>query len=1158
MKIKELYSKDIDRQINPAVVVSKQDEATVKTEIEEYVFTPATLNNLYTYLDTIINSKQDKTGIWINGFYGSGKSHFIKYIYYCLNPKYSSQAFKHFIEEAANDKGNLTEATPSNISGLQSKLNKMLLETIIFNIDAVAGQVGNREKITKVFFNQFNTHRGFNGTNIQLAILLESHLDQMNLFDEFKKQIFEKQNVDWNKDAARIVSLKLSSVLSIAKEVDPSLDVEALGAKLLNPDDLTIADHLIPEIVDYLKKQPDNYKMIFLVDEISQYIGSNTSLLLNLQTIVEEFSSKCSNKVWVSCTAQQTIDDFVKNTENTGEDLGKILGRFETRISLESQNTTYITQKRILDKNSEGEKLLREFYSNNKESIDNQFLSTHDRYKGFSSKEEFVLSYPFVPYQFHLIADVFENFASLGYVIKEVKDNERSILGITHYTAKEHGNADLGGFITFDLFFNNQMRNNVTHRANSILDPALSAEGIKDNSFAKKVVYTLFMISNISDTKKLTFPTNMDNLILLLLNNQDVNRLELQNKIQKVLDILIEKTIIYNEDGKYYFFKEEEIDVAKQIANQTITLDDRLSFFYDDILQVKIKPQRKADYGNNTFTVSLFVDDKQVFANGEFNIIFSVFDNLDAHRKAISVNKNDLVICINEWFMKDNSLRDEFMNYVRTKKFLKLNLDSASGTRKIAAIKFGDQNTKKLEDLKRRIETNFSSTNFVSDNQVIHASEINGATAADIYKNAIEKHLSEIYKKNNLANSYASTNEKLRQSGSDGQILADTSLSSAELTVNSYIDSLGDLTVDDVIKQFKKQPYGWKDLSTIDILIYLFKKNKRKFEWRSDPVDLKEFVEKALKANERTALVIKSVEDIGTEVIKDARSAYTTIFNKTLIEDSDPNLLFAEIKKNIKIIAEENNRYNGDYTTTPFGIHFSNFSKILGRISEIRDQKELFEYLIKYKDANKELNDKCKETVDFISNQYSKYQVIKDFANANLKNFDALEDTDLEKAEILKKYFLTDDMPGEKFPQINKIHKELSVSLKDLVGDLLTKAKGIYEVLYKDIERQAEEMKVAEPGVYTAKDYKLNSIAKLSNISDLRFEISNADEFKSKSIQDIIEFSNRRNGGDSRNTVVITGLDTVIKNEEDLDRYISKLRERLLAGLKENKILIIK
>ena len=166
-----------------------------------------------------------------------------------------------------------------------------------------------------------------------------------------------------------------------------------------------------------------------------------------------------------------------------------------------------------------------------------------------------------------MISDVFENFANLGYVIKEVKDNERSILGITHFTSKLFKDVEVGAFVTFDGFFNDQFRSNITHHANKILEPALSIDEIRKDKFAEKVVYTLFMISNITDTKKLTFPPNIDNLILLLLDKPDVNRLELQNKIQKILDLLVERTVIYKEDERYNFYKEDEIDVAKQINN---------------------------------------------------------------------------------------------------------------------------------------------------------------------------------------------------------------------------------------------------------------------------------------------------------------------------------------------------------------------------------------------------------------------------------------------------------------------------------------------------------------------------------------------------------------------------------------------------------------
>lgn len=1159
MKIKDIFSKDIERQINPAVVVSKQDPETVKTEIDEYVFSQSTIESLYKYLNNLINNKQDKTGIWINGFYGSGKSHFIKYIFYCLNNEYSEKAFNHYIEEVRNVGDKLSEASTGNITALSKKIQKNNIDTIIFNIDAVSGQRDDKEKITKIIFNQFNGFRGYNSTNIQLALLLEKHLDQIGKFDEFKSKINANLNTDWLSNASRITSLKLNEVLKIASELDSSLDIDFLRNKLKNPDDITIADHLIPEFVEYLSEKPKDYRLVFLVDEISQYIGMNTNLLLNLQTIIEEVGAKCENKIWLTTTAQQTLEDLVNNTENKGEDFGKILGRFETRISLESQDTTYITQKRILDKNSNGIKALTDYYNKNKDGIENQFIFQHDRYKGFDKKDTFILSYPFIPYQFKLISDVFENFAQQGYVIKEVKDNERSLLAITHYTAKIYKDKVLGEFITFDTFFNDVMKSNVTHHANKILEPALSINEIKSDDFAKKVVYTLFMISNISDTKKLTFPPSLDHLILLLIDTPEVNRLELQNKIQKVLDTLLEKTIIYKEDDRYNFYKEEEIDVAKQINNTTLTLDDRLSTFDNDLFQKCIRFNRKVPYGNNNFSLSLSIDDKEIVRSGDIPIIISVFDKAEHGTKAINVNKTDLVCCVNEWFAKDETYRRDFETFVKTKKFIRLNSDSAQGTRKRAIEKFADQNNRRIEDLQKQLKEKFLTITFISNQQILKPSDLAGSVATDRFNSAVEKHLSEIYKKNQLANSYASSNDDLKKSANEIQFSTDNSLTEAEVLVNASIDTFGALiTVYDVINQFQKPPYGWKDTSTIDILIKLFKKNKRKYEWRGDIIDIKNFVERAIKTTERQAIVIKQQEAFSTDEIKQVRLAFREIFNQDLKEDNDFNLLVDEIKQKCQTKLEFYQKLSDDYYGTfPFGIHFSNYVRILNKILDTRNPKALFEYILKFKDANKKINDNCKENEDFISNQLERYITIKEFTFENQMNFESLDEAENKKAEQLIEYFKNDDMPGNSFPQIRKVYEELSKSLKDLVEKLKNEAKIYYQDLYKDVEDKIAVLLIKEPDTFFDKDSRLKTINTEKNISNLQLILSQADDYKAKILKLIIE-QNAVESGSEKTTEVITDLSCVIESEEQLDLYIDKLKQRLLTKLKENKIIIIK
>ena len=89
MKLSELYKKPIGRAVNPAVSATKFDPETEKIEIEEYVFTDEIINGLYRILDAIKNNKPyDHVGIWIDGYYGSGKSHFLKYLDY-----YSGESF---------------------------------------------------------------------------------------------------------------------------------------------------------------------------------------------------------------------------------------------------------------------------------------------------------------------------------------------------------------------------------------------------------------------------------------------------------------------------------------------------------------------------------------------------------------------------------------------------------------------------------------------------------------------------------------------------------------------------------------------------------------------------------------------------------------------------------------------------------------------------------------------------------------------------------------------------------------------------------------------------------------------------------------------------------------------------------------------------------
>ena len=509
MKLQDIYQRKIDRYINPTATVSDLKEDHVEIEIKEYVFTQKLLEHLYTFLNSLFNKEDGKTGVWISGYYGSGKSHFLKYIYYTLQPEYQEFALERFEENVRgfDDPLELEKKglTPANLNKLIKTVDRYDVDTIMFNIDTVSKDREEENKITRLLYNQFNKFRGYNGTSLTIADF-ERQLDEAGKLDEFIEAINEKLNIDWreDQDAADVVGYRLDKVVDVATDLVPSLDKEATRNSLLKEPETSI-EEFVAALNRFLEDKPDDYRLTFLIDEVSQYIGEDDGLLLNLQTIVENISDHCNNKVWLVCTAQQELSDLKDAAADPINDFGKIMGRFETRLSLESQSADYITKKRVLEKNSKGTEKLESFFHDNRTAITNQFESSSQLYKGFNDAEDFIQVYPFVPYQFKLISEVIRSFNKQELVEEGYRNSERAIIGIIHYTAKQCKEEEVGYVVPFDAFYNNSFQEMLTHQARGIIDNALKLDDINSNEFAKRVTRALFLISYLSEEQSLQF-----------------------------------------------------------------------------------------------------------------------------------------------------------------------------------------------------------------------------------------------------------------------------------------------------------------------------------------------------------------------------------------------------------------------------------------------------------------------------------------------------------------------------------------------------------------------------------------------------------------------------------------------------------------------------
>ena len=607
MKFKDLYDKGLDRKVNPAVSASDLTDETVLTEIVEYVFTEEIIINLYNILVNIKVNQGSHIGIWINGYYGSGKSHFLKYASYCLsqNKERCEMAFIRLIEATEDimlhtkgiSKLEQEGVSVSELKALQSwYVSQADVEMVMFNIGDVHDvNADQKTAFTTIFWNQFNAQRGYNSFNLALAQYLEKALDDNGKFQEFKDYVKSK-GYDWERNISRFAAGRLDLALDMAKEVDPTLSTDVIRTRILNNDVNVSVESFAAEMKEYIdSKQNRNFRILFFVDEVSQFIGAHRDLLLQLQSLVKRLDEVCESRCWIACTAQQTLEEVVTNVggnvSNPEDEVGKILGRFEVRASLQGTSPEYITQKRILDKKGDVEIKLGQMFDKDKAKLDAQFILP-SQYKAYTSKEDFIACYPFVPYQFQLIMKVLDSFVNMNYVDKQVKGNERSLINITFSIAKETANMEVGEFISFDRFFGAMFQGSMQHLGQRALGNARQAishiDDPQEQEFYRRVVYVLFMICNLSDVDKPTFSATIDNIVTLLMTKVDASKAAIKQEVSTVLAFLIDKAVIRKaktETGSeiYEFYTEEESKVAQLISNQQVdsnTYSDELKTIF--------------------------------------------------------------------------------------------------------------------------------------------------------------------------------------------------------------------------------------------------------------------------------------------------------------------------------------------------------------------------------------------------------------------------------------------------------------------------------------------------------------------------------------------------------------------------------------------------
>lgn len=482
MFIKEMFEKQIDRDIQGVIIVGQSEEENVAQELDEYVVTRELQKHFAEFFSAYkkgIVGNTPKMGVWISGFFGSGKSHFLKILSYLLANK--SVGDRKAIDFFADDR--LAGGKPKIVDQMVLADMKLAADTstdvVLFNIDSKSDSNSkqNKDAIVNVFLKVFNEMQGFCGAMPFLADL-ERRLTEEGRFAEFKEKFEEVYGDAWE-DSRQDFDFIQDDVVDVLTAMDFMSEAAARNwcEKASEPYQISIED-FAKRVKAYIEQKGNNHHVVFLVDEIGQYIGEDSKLMLNLQTVTEELGKECMGKAWVIVTSQQDIDSV---TKVKGNDFSKIQGRFDTRLSLSSANVDEVIKKRILEKNDTSAQTLRLLYGQ-KTTIIKNLITFNDgvEKKLYADENDFALVYPFIPYQFNLLASVLTSIRTHGASGKHLSEGERSMLAMFKESAVDYKDCEMGAIIPYNEMVSLQNRNQCIVK-NVPLSPEILSKDFAEN-----------------------------------------------------------------------------------------------------------------------------------------------------------------------------------------------------------------------------------------------------------------------------------------------------------------------------------------------------------------------------------------------------------------------------------------------------------------------------------------------------------------------------------------------------------------------------------------------------------------------------------------------------------------------------------------------------
>lgn len=1194
MNIGQMFAKSINREIKPVVKPGQVDDATVKLELQEYVVTQELQKHFAAFFSNYrrgIGADTDRIGVWISGFFGSGKSHFLKMLSYLISDKEvaGKPALEYFIED---DK--ITD--PKVLADIRAA-ESVSTDVILFDIASKSrtSSAAARDVITMVFLRAFNEKLGYSYQYPRMADL-ERKLDADGKLQKFRDRVEELEGSSWD-DAVAGIDLAQDSFVQALVEQGVMSEESARSWCDRVGEEYSISTEDFAKLVrKYIESKGNDHHVVFCVDEVGQYIGDDSNMMLDLQTLEHDLAVQCHGKAWILVTAQEAIDK-IQAVNNV--DFSKIQGRFDTRLSLSSSDVAEVVKKRILKKNAEAQAELKTFYPRKADALDTllKFSGDMPEMKLYENASDFAEVYPFVPYQFNLLGKVLDAVRLFSSPGKNSSYGERSMLSMYLSTAKSLQNQEEGILVPFNAFYQG-LSALVDHETAIAITNAQRNNSLNpdhaETCFEVEVLKVLFMIKNVREFDK---PT-VQNIATLMASRMNEDRYQLENRLETALKKLVQEQLVQNLGDNYVFLTNEEQEVNREIASrrpEDSEMNRELATLIFDENYRADKYRYPYLNGRYSFGFNRKIDGYDALSRPDNSITVKIItsrgdDADEARLKMLSSGESGdhtIFVQLHDDTRLNNELRMmlQIQNYLRS--------GTAGRITKYRAICEAKQ--EEVEERRQNVKV-FLKQALSEADIYVYGSKLSGGSRDfetrlnDALKQQVERlfnHLTDIDKsvsEQDIGKLFADAGQM--RLGGDGtgnsraldDVRTRIERNSLSRTVTTSLKTL--------LGIFTKEPYGFLPVDVEWLVARLFADGILTLTMNHEQLSLSS---RNAQEFQRLFTRVESQERLLCDIRKHAtdkqkrlvRDMMRDLFEKGVSSDDDEQLM-ADLKKECTDLREELRRQQATYREEPYLPGKRTVNVGIALMTSLIDPTTTESFYTALENAQEDYQD-FKETYEslrdfFNAGQIKVFREAHDAVELYMRNQSRIDDGEVKNAAEGMRKILSMAEPYDKIRNLAVLHTTFQEKYRELLDRKSEPVKDYVADCYGRVLQHLNTLRCKEhywSSVIAERDDALEKICSTNNLGNLELAKLDANRTKINWINTIDQYeathppvpatpAARPAGGSApakvatptpvRRRVTVSIQDVTpaswqINNSAELDAYIEKLRHALKQKL---------